>query len=136
MRVALRLLLRRRLGGIELQQQVSRLHALPVLDMDGDDLARVERLDHLGVPGRIDLAGRHRVHVEPAEKRPGERGREEGADHEHRHDGQRRRRHLQNLDRRRQEFAVAARHGRRKSGGRLGRGRRRRGSPVHAALRA
>ena len=97
------------LGRIELEQQSPAFTRLAVLDVDGGDLAGIERLDHLGAADRLDLARRDRVHVEPAEERPRQRRGEEGADRQHQRDRQRRRRRLQDLERRGQEFAVAAR---------------------------
>jgi hypothetical protein len=55
--------------------------------MDGGNLAGIERLDQFGAPGRVDFAGRHRMHVELPVERPGERGGEESANRQHRHDG-------------------------------------------------
>ena len=98
--------------GVELEQQVAGLDRLAVFDPDGGDLAGIERLDDLDPPGRLELAGRDGVDVEPAEERPGERRREDGADRQHRRDRQRRGRGLEDLQRRRQELAVAAGDGR------------------------
>ena len=57
-------------GRIQLQQQVARLDCLAGLDVNRGDLAGIERLDHFGIAGGLDLAGRDGVDVEPAEKRP------------------------------------------------------------------
>ena len=71
--VARRARVRAGLRRIEVEQRIARLHRLSGLDVDRRDLARIERLDHLEVPGRLDLPGRDGVHVEPAEERPGDR---------------------------------------------------------------
>jgi hypothetical protein len=48
-----------RFGRIEFQHKVADLHAAAVFDVDGGDLPGIERLDHLGAPGGLDLARRH-----------------------------------------------------------------------------
>ena len=94
---------------IELQEQLARLDRLAPHDMDGGDLAWIERLDHLGVADWLDLARRRRVNVQPAEIRPDERRQRAGADRRDQRDRQRRGRRLQDFKRSRQEFAVTAR---------------------------
>ena len=126
---------RLRFRRIELEQQIARLHRLAGLDVDRRHLAGIERLDHLGMAGRLDLALRDRVHVEAAEEGPDERCEREGADRSDQHERRRRRRRFEDLERSRQEFAVSARdrgsrlRRARRNGLRDGRGR---GAFVHA----
>jgi hypothetical protein len=66
-----------RVGGgfrrIQFQKQIAGPDGLASLDMDRGDLAGIERLDHLGVAHRLDLARRRRMDVQPAEIRPHQR---------------------------------------------------------------
>ena len=54
-------------GGVEFDQNVSRLDALAVANMDGPDHAGLERLDDLGTAGGNDLSGRRGDDVQFAE---------------------------------------------------------------------
>ena len=72
-------------------------------------LPGIERFDHLGIAGGLDLARRRRMDVEPAEIRPDQRREREGADRRHQRDRQRRGRRFEDFERGRQEFAVAPR---------------------------
>ena len=67
-------------GRVELEQKVAALDRLPGLDMNRRNLSGIERLDHLGIAWRLDLAWRDGVDVEPTEVRPGQCGEGEGAD--------------------------------------------------------
>ena len=138
-RVAVSGRVRARLRRIEFEQQIARAHARAVLDVDRADLAGIERLHDLGPAGGLHLARRDRVHVEPADEGPGDRGGEEQADRKHERDRQRRGRRLEDLERCGKEFPVATPHlrpgfrsdGTPRSCGR--RRRRRRDDLVHAA---
>ena len=93
---------------IELEQQISCLHAGAVLGVDGGDLARIERLDDLDAPSGFELAWRDRIDVETADEGPGDGEGEERTDGQHQRHGQWRRRRLQDLDRGGQKFSVAS----------------------------
>ena len=54
-------------GGVEFDQNVARLDALAVANMDGPDHAGLERLDDLGTAGGNDLSGRRGDDVQFAE---------------------------------------------------------------------
>ena len=123
--------------GIELQEQVSRLDGLALLDVDRGNLAGIERLNHLGVAGRFDLAWRRRMDVQPAEIRPHQRRKREGGNRRHQRDRQRRGRGFEDFERGRQEFAIAPRDHDRRRPRRPGlrrRSYRRRSAFVHAGV--
>ena len=87
-------------------KHVAGLDAAAVLDVDGHDLAGIERLHDLGLAARLDLSGGDRVDVEPAEIRPGERTGDGEADIEEERYADRRWRRLQDLDRGGQELLI------------------------------
>jgi hypothetical protein len=93
---------------VELEQEIACLDRLSRFDMVLRDPAGIERLDHLGIACRLDLAGGDRVNVEPAEPRPYERGECENADRRDHRDWRRRRRRLEDFERGGQKFTVAA----------------------------
>src|SRR2546430_777749 len=64
------LLVRRRPGRIQLDQDFSLLDRLAVSDSDCPDDPALQRLDHLGVVAGDDLAWRDRDDVDPAQARP------------------------------------------------------------------
>jgi ABC-type bacteriocin/lantibiotic exporter with double-glycine peptidase domain len=53
---------------VELQEKIPRLNRFAGLDMDPRDFARIERFDHLGVTGRVDLTWRGCVNVQQTKK--------------------------------------------------------------------
>jgi hypothetical protein len=79
-----------------------------VLDVEPEDLARLERLDHLDAPLGLDLALRHRVDVDEAQIRPGERDDGEGAERQQERPACRGRRSLEDFQRRGKELPIAA----------------------------
>ena len=97
------LLLRRRHGRIELDQDVTRLNALPIMNVNGAHDAGLERLYQLDAAAGDDFAGGGRDNIDMPEACPDQRQaeqRDEGCA-----DGatDRRRRRLDDLQRRRQE---------------------------------
>ena len=92
---------------IELDERLAGLDAIADVDVDGGDLAGIERFDHLDAPDAFDFALGDRVHVEPANKRPSQRRGEEQADRHHHDDGQGRGRSFEDLERRGQKLAIA-----------------------------
>ena len=71
------------------------------------DLAGLERLDDLDLASRLKLALRGGDNVDAAEIGPDERSDDKRADDPEERNPDRRRRRLQDLQRRRQKFAVA-----------------------------
>ena len=97
------LLLGRLHGGIELDENLAGLDALPVLNVDGAHNAGLERLDDLDAAAGNDLAGRRGDDIDMAEARP-EQGQAEQAMMSHADcTPDRRRRRLDDFQRRRQE---------------------------------
>src|SRR5208337_5189877 len=93
---------------VELEQKVAALGRLPGLDMNRRNVSGIERLDHLGIAWRLDLAWSDGVDVEPTEVRPGQCGEGEGAGRRHQCDRSGRRRRLENFQRGGQKLAIAA----------------------------
>jgi hypothetical protein len=108
-RLGARRLVGSRLDRIELDESVAARDMRPVPDIELEDLAGFERLDHLDAPLGLDLPLRHRMNVDKAEIRPGERDDGEGAERQEEGPACRRRRRLEDFERRRQELAIAVR---------------------------
>jgi hypothetical protein len=89
-----------------LEQQLSRRHPLAVLDMNRADRTDLDRLDHLDITRRHDLAARHSNHIDPPENRPQQRNDEQPAKAEHQNAQTRARRLFHDLKRRRQKLMV------------------------------
>ena len=71
------LLLRRRHGGIELDQHVTGLHALAIVNLNGSYDASFERLNQLDAAARYHLAGGGRDDIDVSECCPEQRQNEE-----------------------------------------------------------
>src|ERR1035437_6213601 len=93
-------------GRIELDEDVSGLHALAVLDMDGAYNAGLKRLDNLSPAARNDLARGHGDDIDRTQAGPGQSNTEHGNDRCADRPTDRRRRRLDNLESRRQESNV------------------------------
>lgn len=106
-RLGARRLVGSRLDRIELDESVAARDMRPVPDIELEDLAGFERLDHLDAPLGLDLPLRHRVDVDEAEIRPGERDDGESAERQKESPACRGRWRLEDFERRRQEFAIA-----------------------------
>ena len=91
---------------VEFNEKIAGLNPAAILDGDPDNPARIERLDHLGSSARLDAALGDGVNLKPAEIGPGERGREEKADHPNRSDPHGRRGRLKKFERGGQKLAI------------------------------
>ena len=92
---------------VELDQHVAGLDQGAIGDANVFDPAGLQRLDDLDPPGRLELALRGGDDVDVAEIGPHEGRQDKGADGPQECDMDRRRRRFQDLERRRQEFAIA-----------------------------
>ena len=92
---------------VEFDQHVARLHKRAIGDPNVFDPAGLQRLDDLHPTGRLELALRSGDDVDMAEIGPHEGRQDKGADGPQERDIDRRRRRFQDLERRREEFAIA-----------------------------
>ncbi len=93
-------------GGLELDQYVARADGLPIRHEDALNDTHFGRLDHLGFIRGDDLARCDGDEIDLADARPAEGKGERRDDGPHNGARQRRRRRLDELERRREEFAF------------------------------
>src|SRR5579871_6661280 len=95
-------------GGIELDENVARLHGLAVVNVDGAHHTDLDGLDDLAAAAGHDLAGGRGDDVDVSEARPGKRNAEEPDDGQRGGSADRGRRRLDDLERGAQELELIA----------------------------